>query len=146
MEQEERSRLKQLTTHWVKFNIVGLLGIGIQLAALQTLLLSGLGYLTATGLAVEAAILHNFFLHQRWTWKDRPRKDVRDSLQRLIRFNSTTGLISIFGNLLLMNVLVGWLHLNALVANLSAIVACSFFNFLVTDIFVFRKQSSKLVV
>jgi putative flippase GtrA len=48
---------------WVKFNAVGGIGILVQLGTL-TLLRSGLGvnYLLATALAVEAAVLHNFFL------------------------------------------------------------------------------------
>jgi len=47
--------------HWLKFNAVGAIGIGVQLATLAAL--AGglrLNYLLATGLAVEAAVLHNF--------------------------------------------------------------------------------------
>ncbi len=58
---------------WAIFNGVGLLGVGVQLAML-TLMTDGLGvhYLAATAIAVEAAVLHNFFWHQRFTWRDRP--------------------------------------------------------------------------
>jgi len=57
---------------FVRFNVVGAMGIAVQLAAL-TLLVSGLGvhYLPATALAIELSVLHNFFWHERWTWGDR---------------------------------------------------------------------------
>ncbi len=125
--------------HWLKFNAVGAIGIGVQLGAL-TLLTGGLGidYLPATALAVEAAVLHNFLWHERWTWAERAAgRTWRTSLARLLRFNLSTGLISIGGNLLLMRLLVGGLGVHFLVANLLTITACSVANFLVSDRLVF---------
>jgi putative flippase GtrA len=57
---------------WFKFNLVGGMGIGVQLLVLLALK-TGLGmtYLVATGLAVEAAVIHNFLWHERFTWADR---------------------------------------------------------------------------
>ena len=57
---------------WLKFNLVGAIGIVVQLAVLG--ILNGilkLDYLPATALAVEAAVLHNFLWHERFTWADR---------------------------------------------------------------------------
>jgi len=125
--------------HWLKFNAVGAIGIGVQLGAL-TLLTGGLGidYLPATALAVEAAVLHNFLWHERWTWADRAAgRTWRTSWARLLRFNLSTGLISIGGNLLLMRLLVGSLGVHFLAANLLTITACSVANFLVSDRLVF---------
>lgn len=55
-----------------RFNVVGVMGIAVQMGALW-LLVSGLGvhYLLATLLAVEVSLLHNFVWHERWTWKER---------------------------------------------------------------------------
>lgn len=51
-----------LTGRWLKFNAVGALGIGVQLTALASYhTLFALDYLAATALAVETALLHNFF-------------------------------------------------------------------------------------
>src|SRR2546430_16091794 len=60
---------------WLKFNFVGLVGIGVQLLALA-LLKSGLhlNYLLATALAVETAVVHNFLWHERFTWRGRAGK------------------------------------------------------------------------
>ena len=100
---------------WLKFNAVGAAGIVVQLAALA-LLASGLGlnYLVATALAVEVAVLHNFFWHQRFTWVDRASLGTRDTLARLLKFNLTNGGLSILGNVVSMRLLVGQLHLRIL--------------------------------
>jgi len=122
---------------WLKFNAVGAGGIVVQLAAL-TLLKSGLriDYLAATALAVEAAVIHNYFWHERFTWADRTRGN---SWTRFLKFNLTTGLFSIVGNVLVMKVFVGGVHLNYFVANILTIATCSIVNFLVSDRFVFEE-------
>ena len=122
---------------WLKFNTVGAIGIVVQLAALAVLKgLLHVEYLWATGLAVEAAVLHNFVWHERWTWKGRVEK--KGMLWRLLRFNLTTGVISILANLIFMRLLVGQLHVQYLVANLLSIAATSIANFLLSEWFVFR--------
>ena len=123
---------------WLKFNAVGAGGIVVQLAAL-TLLKSGLrvDYLAATALAVEAAVIHNFFWHERFTWADRTNGS---SWTRFAKFNLTTGLFSILGNVLVMKVLVGGAHLNYFVANILTIATCSILNFVVSDRFVFEES------
>lgn len=125
---------------WLKFNFVGAVGILVQLLAL-TILKSGFGlhYLLATALAVETAVIHNFAWHERFTWTDRISGGRRGTMNRLIRFNLSTGLISLLGNLLLMRVLVGHLQVNYLLTNMIAIGTCALANFLVSDQFVFRK-------
>lgn len=121
---------------WLKFNAVGAIGIGVQLIALTTLeSILRLDYLLATALAVEAAVVHNFLWHERFTWADRHDKRA---LTRLARFNLTTGLFSIAGNLGMMKLLVGAAHLNYFTANVLAIATCSIVNFLVSDRFVFQ--------
>lgn len=122
----------------MKFNLVGGIGIGVQLAALWTLTTAGLGYMSATALAVEAAVLHNFIWHERFTWVDRGNGGLADGLGRLVRFNLSTGIVSIIGNLMLMRMLVGGLHLRPMPANLVAIAICSVVNFVVSDRWVFR--------
>jgi putative flippase GtrA len=90
-------------------------------------------YLVATAVAVEAAVVQNFLWHERFTWSDRAGAGVG----RFLKFNLTTGILSIAGNLALMKVFVGMAHFNYLVANGITIAACSIFNFLVSDGFVF---------
>jgi putative flippase GtrA len=128
---------------WWKFNAVGGLGIGVQLIVLLGLRRGfHLGYLPATALAVEVAVVHNFFWHERFTWADRVQPCWGKSLPRLLHFNLTTGAISIGGNLGVMMLLVGIGHVNYLVANGAAIMVCSLANFLVSNEYVFDKKAS----
>src|SRR5580704_5307203 len=120
-----------------RFSLVGALGIGIQLGVLAVLTAGKLNYLPATGLAVEAAVLHNFLWHQRFTWADRAGQGVRAALVQLVRFHLSNGLISIVGNLLSMRLLAGWLRLPVLSANLAAITLCFIANYLASDRWVF---------
>jgi putative flippase GtrA len=129
--------LRGFLRRWLKFNTVGAIGIAVQLTALALLRgLLGVNYLMATALAVEAAVLHNFVWHERWTWRDRksPHGAV---LWRLLRFNLSNGLVSIVTNLVLMRLLVGRLHMQYLLANLLSIAVGSLANFFLSDWFVF---------
>ena len=124
---------------WLKFNLVGGVGIAVQLGALA-LFPSGLqlNYLLATALAVETAVIHNFLWHGRFTWADRPARRFVHSLARLAKFNTSNGLVSLVGNLLIMSALVGEFHVNYVIANLIAVATCSIANFLLSDRFVFE--------
>ncbi len=121
---------------WLRFNAVGGIGIAIQLAVLAAL--KGglhLNYLAATALAVEAAVINNFLWHERWTWAD--RASAGRSFPRFVKFNLSTGVLSIVENVALMKALVSWGHLPYLPANLLAIAICTVANFLLSDRFVF---------
>jgi len=113
----------------------------------------GFNYLFATAFAVEAAVVHNFVWHEQFTWVDRIKLDRikldrielqglqpswRQSLPRFLRFNLTTGAVSIVGNLALMKVMVDQGQMNYLVANAIAIALCSIANFVVSDTWVFE--------
>lgn len=137
---------------WCKFNLVGGIGIVLQFAALfllQSVL--HLNYLTATAIAVEAAVVHNFVWHEKFTWVDRIKgreaesdgtnnlKSRGRSLQRLVRFYLSNGAVSILGNLILIRVMVGQCHMNYLLANVVAITVCSLANFLLSETWVFER-------
>jgi putative flippase GtrA len=128
-------RARRTGVRWLKFNAVGAGGIAVQLATLALLKSAlQLDYLTATALAVEAAVVHNYLWHKRFTWVDRTSGG---SWARFAKFNLTTGLFSIAGNMLLMKLMVGGARLNYFVANILAIATCSIVNFVVADRFVF---------
>ncbi len=130
--------------HWIKFNVVGVLGFALQVGALFVLTHTShpISYLTATVLAVELAILNNFFWHQLWTWRDRPSLTVGETLRRLAKFNVTTGLVSIAGNLIFMSILVGRLGVAIVLANLISVLACSLLNFILADRIAFNLGDS----
>jgi dolichol-phosphate mannosyltransferase len=125
---------------WIAFNLVGGLGILIQLFTLAALTAGvGLDYRLATGLAVELAVLHNFLWHERWTWRDRVGQDTPGRWKRLLRFQIANGTLSLGGNLVLMQVLVGTWAMNYTLANVVSITLCSILNFLASDRLVFAR-------
>jgi putative flippase GtrA len=129
------SRLKR----WIVFNSVGAMGICVQFGALWGLT-SGLhvDYLIATTLAVETAVLHNFFWHERWTWSDRIPGHSGSFFSRLLCFHLTNGALSIAGNLILMKIFVEKAGFHYMQANALAIGICSILNFAAGDRLVFR--------
>ncbi len=129
---------------WLKFSAVSAAGVAVQAGALELLLrVVGLHYLAASALAVEAAVLHNFFWHKIWTWADRRGS----TLSMLLRFHVTNGAFSLVGTVFAMRVLVGGQLLDPALANLASIAFCSLvsvLNFLASDRFVFLRSSSKI--
>jgi putative flippase GtrA len=121
-------------TRWLKFNAVGLLGVLVQLAVLQLLVKLKVNYLVATAIAVETAILQNYFWHIRWTWSGRAGS--------LWRFHLGNGLVSLLSNLALMKVFAGWLGVPVLPANLAAIGITSIVNFFIGDRWVFPREEA----
>jgi putative flippase GtrA len=127
---------------WLKFNAVGAAGIVVQVGALWTLVEFGrLHYLSASVLATELAVIHNFLWHMRWTWADRS-VSVAESLGRLVRFNLTNGTVSLTGTTTLMAALTGVARVPYLEANLIAIVTCSLVNFALSETIVFGRGPS----
>ena len=116
------------------FAAVGALGFLLQIATLRALMtLAHWTWLPATVVAVELTVVHNFLWHERWTWRDRSL-----SGERFVRYNATTGAISIVGNAALMDVLVGALGMNPIVANAMVVGVMAVANFVVADRWVFR--------
>ena len=114
---------------WGRFNLVGAMGMVVQLAALALFNRCAPGhYLCCTAAAIELAVLHNFVWHLHYTWRDRRDSSV---LLQGIRFHLSNGLVSLLGNLALMRVLVHGAHLPLLAANGAAILCCSVANFYV---------------
>jgi putative flippase GtrA len=120
-------------TRFVRFNAVGVLGFGVQLAVLTALVRAGWPVLPATLAGVEAALLHNFIWHERWTWSD-VRAGTRAG--RLSRFHATNGVISLAGGAAITAALVEAAVPLAL-ANLAAALACAGANFAAAHLIVF---------
>jgi putative flippase GtrA len=125
------------------FNAVGVVGFGVQIAALWLLVRVGqVPYLWATAIAVETAILHNFICHWCWTWSDRVAGRAEFVL-RLVRFNATNGAVSLAVNVALMAFLQGVVGLHYLIANLVGVLCSSAANFILGDRVVFARGAGR---
>ena len=130
-----------MARRWFTFNGVGLVGMAVQLGTLALLVhVFHWHYLLATAVAVEAAVLHNFFWHQHVTWRDRRDAGPDTVLVRLARFHLLNGTISLVGNLALMALLAGRLEMDPLPANILSVLTCSIVNFLASEVLVFRTE------
>ena len=130
---------------WLRFNMVGAIGMVVQLASLAVLgrMMHG-HYLWASAMAVELAVLHNFAWHVRYTWSD--RREVSSARMQLVRFHLSNGLVSLVGNVALMRLLVQGAHLSLVIANLIAIICCSVVNFCVGDRWAFAAAARSCAV
>ena len=115
------------------------MGLGVKFSVLTALVeLAGVGYLASTAVAVEAAMMHNFVWHLRWTWRDRSTgSSHRETLMRLVRFQLGTGAVAMLANLLVTRLLVQELAVHYVAANLAATVFAGLANFMVSNFVVF---------
>lgn len=125
-----------------RFVLVGLAGFAVQSALLAGLTrLTPMDYRVATILAVEAAVLHNFLWHDRWTW---PRVAPRAGRwQRTLRFHAATAVVSVAGNVALMALFVGGFGWPVLAANAAAVLLLAVVNFRAADGWVFAAGPSQ---
>jgi putative flippase GtrA len=124
---------------WGKFNLVGAMGMVVQLGALAAInrIVPG-HYLFATAAAIELTLLHNFTWHLHYTWCD--RRDGSSVVVQLARFHLSNGVISMLGNLALMRILVQEARLPVLAANCVAILCCSVANFVLGNKWAFAER------
>jgi len=132
---------------WGKFNLVGVVGMAVQLGALALINRLAPGhYMLATAAAIEITLLHNFVWHLHYTWRDRfPTLNAKNAFRmgqpgdrsalagHLIRVHLSNGLVSMVGNLALMPVLVEGMRIPVVAANAIAILCCSIVNFCLGD-------------
>ena len=72
----------------IKFSIVGAIGAGINMGFLWVLTdFAGLFYLFSCMVAIEIAIIMQFMMNDRWTFKDRKTTHVGQFIKRILKSN-----------------------------------------------------------
>lgn len=135
----------RLWARFVRFNIVGAIGVGVQLAALWILAdVAHVHYMFATPAAVGLAVANNFAWHWRWTWRD--RAEAGGVAGAFVRFVLANGVVSLVGNFAVTSAFVAGARLDPVVANAVAIGVCGLLNFRLGHEVVFRERpaSTKL--
>lgn len=124
---------------WGRFNLVGAMGMAVQLMAVAVLdsWIAGDHAILISALALEITLLHNFLWHWRFTWR---RSNV-SPLRALARFQLSNGTVSLLGNAVIVRLAPHDGHWKLLAANLAAIVCCSLANFCLAHRWAFSSQS-----
>jgi dolichol-phosphate mannosyltransferase len=130
-------RLRIATLHksrFLRFCVVGASGVIVDMSLLY--LLSdpstlGLGLTRSKIMAAEAAILSNFLLNDAWTFRDLASKatGAGSKLRRFIGFNAICAL-GVAINVLILNLLFNYLHMDRYIANAIAILIVTGWNYL----------------
>jgi dolichol-phosphate mannosyltransferase len=130
-------RLASLTT-FVKFALVGLLGVGVNLGVLTALLAIGTNKFIASPIAIETSILTNFLLNNRWTFAERSYRDGLPS--RGLKFNvvSVVALALSYSTFVLLS--LAFPLLSALVAQALAVIPATLINYFFNSYWTFRSQ------
>jgi dolichol-phosphate mannosyltransferase len=120
----------------LRFGIVGLSGIVVNSAILWVLVRElHLAVTLGSVVATEAAILSNFLLNDRWTFRGARE---RSFIQRMVRFNGVAlGGMAITAGIL--TALTHYTHLHLLFANLLAVGAATGWNYIVNSRWTWRQ-------
>ena len=125
---------------WMKFNMVGAMGMAVQLVTLALLnRWTGGHYLFASAVAVEFAVVHNFVWHLHFTWPDRRGSSADGGAVCAVSSGERDGFIG--GECGADALLVGNAHLPVLVADSIAILCCSIVNFCLGDNWAFAART-----
>jgi len=104
---------------FIKFNIVGLLGVFVNEGVLLLLALGGVYYVYASALAIEVSIVSNFILNDLWTFRDRRHGHIA---VRLLKFNGLM-MIGLVVNLAILYVGTTYFQIHYAISNLIGIGA-----------------------
>ncbi len=128
-----RKRIPLPIRRFIKFGIVGLSGVFVDMLVLY--LLSdpstlGWGVTRSKIIAAEASIISNFLWNDLWTFGDlaQQQKGFSARFKRFLKFNLIC-LAGLFLNVIILNVLFNYFGMNRYIANLIAIVCVSIWNF-----------------
>jgi dolichol-phosphate mannosyltransferase len=111
--------------HFVRFAVVGALGIVVNEGLLILIESMGVYFLVAGAVAIEVSILSNFVLNDLWTFRDRRSGRVEF---RLVKFNALM-LAGLVLNLAVLYAGVDYFGMTSEVANLGGIAAAFFLRY-----------------
>ena len=124
----------------IKFALIGICGVGVNMAVYMGLNSLGFNYLIAAGCSFIIAVTYNFFGNLLWTFKG--RAEHKSMQEKYISFFIISG-INLIVNLLILRVLVGYFNIGETIAQLVAIAAVSGLNFILNYCITFSQQIGK---
>jgi dolichol-phosphate mannosyltransferase len=126
---------------FIKFNLVGLLGVFVNEGILVLLVLGGLYYVYASALAIEVSIVSNFLLNDYWTFHDRRHGHIGS---RLVKFNGLM-IIGLLVNLAILYLGTNYLSIHYALSNLVGIGAAFLVRYWLSVKYAWIKKEESLV-
>lgn len=123
----------------IKFGIVGATGVAVNVGCLYLLTeFARLPYFVASVIAIELSILSNFTINLLWTWRD--RADEGTAWTKIVRYHIGAGATAFLGNYLILIALTELFGIHYMVSNLIGIAVGTFSNYLINDLWTFKKK------
>ena len=129
-----------LTPRFLKFGVVGASGVVVNMGGLYILKeFAGVPYFIASLIAIELSILSNFTINLLWTWSDRSGHGT--IWMKLFRYHVGAGATAFLGNYLVLIALTELFGMHYLISNLIGIAVGTLANYVINDLWTFRKHS-----
>lgn len=128
--------------HFIKFNIVGLVGVFVNEGILLGLAFEGYYYVYADAVAIEVSIISNFVLNDFWTFHDRRHGHI---VTRLVKFNGLM-IIGLAANLAILFAATAYLGVPYALSNLIGIGAAFLLRYWLSVKFAWIKKEEESVV
>lgn len=123
----------------IKYAMVGLCGVGINMLVFNLLTVLGINYLLAAACSFAVAVTNNFIWNARWTFKERV---AAKSMQRKYISFVAISTATLGFNLIMLGFLVGHVHIGETLAQLIAIALVSGLNFILNYWLTFSSKHS----
>lgn len=124
----------------IRFSLVGLSGVGVNMVVYMYLTGLSVHYLAAAVVSFAAAVTNNFIWNMVWTFKGRARDK---SIKRKYLSFFAISTVSLGINLLALKLLVEYVSLAVVTAQLAAIMIVSGLNFCLNYLITFGEKPNK---
>jgi dolichol-phosphate mannosyltransferase len=129
-----------LTPRFLKFGVVGASGVAVNMGGLYVFKeFAGIPYFIASLIAIELSILSNFTVNHLWTWRDRSGEGR--VWTKLVRYHVGAGVTAFLGNYLVLIALTELLGMHYMISNLIGIAVGTLANYIINDLWTFRKHT-----
>ena len=128
-----------LSPRLIKFGVVGASGVLVNVGCLYLLTeFARIPYFVASLLAIELSIVSNFTINLLWTWRDRSEEGAL--WKKIVRYHIGAGATAVLGNYLILIGLTELFGMHYMISNLIGIAVGTFSNYLINDLWTFKKR------
>ena len=128
----------QRSITFVKFSLVGLSGVAVNLGVFSLLLMAGMNKYLASPVAIETSIIWNFLLNNFWTFQE--RKTIHGLRMKGLKFNvvSVLSLTLSYSTFLLLSYLFP--HASPQIPQLIGVIPATLVNYFLNSYWTFKEN------